>query len=138
MKTFEKQTEDIFNKLPTNIGSVEAYLSVFKTMINNLFLDQASFWFTFSSFLDQKTLKAKFMLKNYILLRKKNVTKLFWTKNHVNMEVPLNLIIITVIASIHYFRINTPFFCWPIFFKEYPSPQFKINKMVHKQWWLQS
>ena len=70
MKTFEKQTEDIFNKLPTNIGSVEA-LSVFKTMINNLFLDQASFWFTFSSFLDQKTLKAKFMLKNYILLRKK-------------------------------------------------------------------
>ena len=71
MKTFEKQTEDIFNKLPTNIGSVEAYLSVFKTMINNLFLDQASFWFTFSSFLDQKTLKAKFMLKNYILIRKK-------------------------------------------------------------------
>ena len=70
MKTFEKQTEDIFNKLPTNIRSVEA-LSVFKTMINNLFLDQASFWFEFSSFLDQKTLKATFMLKNYILLRKK-------------------------------------------------------------------
>lgn len=42
LKTFEKQTEDIFNKLPTNIRSVEA-LSVFKTMINNLFLDQASF-----------------------------------------------------------------------------------------------
>ena len=39
-KTFEKQTGDIFNKLPTNIPSVGA-LSVFKTKVKNHFLDQA-------------------------------------------------------------------------------------------------
>ena len=39
-KTFEKQTRNIFNKLPKNFRSVEA-LSVFKTKVNH-FLDQAS------------------------------------------------------------------------------------------------
>ena len=39
-KTFEKHTRDIFNKLPTNIESVEK-LSVFKTKVKNYFLDQA-------------------------------------------------------------------------------------------------
>ena len=41
-KTFEKQTEDISNKLPTNIRSVET-LSVFKTIVTSHFLDQPSF-----------------------------------------------------------------------------------------------
>ena len=39
-KTFEKQAADIFNKLPTNVRSVEP-LSVFKTKIKNHFLHQA-------------------------------------------------------------------------------------------------
>ena len=40
-KLFEKQTGNIFNKLPTNIWSVDTS-SVFKTLVNvNHFLDQA-------------------------------------------------------------------------------------------------
>ena len=38
-KTFKKETRDIFNKLPTNIPSVET-LSVFKIKVRNHFLDQ--------------------------------------------------------------------------------------------------
>ena len=39
------------------------------------------------------------MLKNCLIKKnkKKNITKFFWTKNHVNMEVPINSIIIVVI-----------------------------------------
>ena len=40
LKTFEKQTGSIFNKLLTNIQSVET-LSVFKVKVKNRLLDQA-------------------------------------------------------------------------------------------------
>ena len=40
-KTFGKQTGNIFNKLPTNIPSLETVSLVFKTKVNNHFLDQA-------------------------------------------------------------------------------------------------
>ena len=40
-KTFGKQTGNIFNKLPTNIPSLETVPLVFKTKVNNHFLDQA-------------------------------------------------------------------------------------------------
>ena len=38
------------------------------------------------------------MLKNCLIKKKYiYITKFFWTKNHVNMEVPINSIIIIVI-----------------------------------------
>ena len=58
LKTFEKQTRNISNKLPTNIRSVET-LSVFQTKVKNHFLVQAL----------ARNLKIKFMLKNCILIR---------------------------------------------------------------------
>ena len=39
LRTFKKQTRDIFNKLPTNIPSVEIF-TVFKIKVRNHFLDQ--------------------------------------------------------------------------------------------------
>ena len=33
---------------------------------------------------------------------------------------------------IHYFKINPPIFCCPLFFENYLNPQVRINKMVNK------
>ena len=80
LKSYKKQTRYIFNKLTTNIRSVEI-LSVFKTKVKNHLPDQAL------------ARKIKFMLKDYISLRlTKKYNKFFWKKNHVNMEVPINYI----------------------------------------------
>ena len=58
LKTFEKQTRNISNKLPTNIRSVES-LSLFQTNVKNHFLVQAL----------ARNVKTKFILKNCVLIR---------------------------------------------------------------------
>ena len=35
-------------------------------------------------------------------------------------------------SNIHYFKINPPIFCCPLFSKNYLNPQARINKMVNK------
>lgn len=49
----------------------------------------------------------------------------------LSMKFSTTLIQVCQCASIPYFKLNTPFFCWPISYKEYLSSQFKINKMVN-------
>ena len=58
LKTFEKQTRNISNKLPTNIRSVES-LSLFQTNVKNHFLVQPL----------ARNVKTKFILKNCVLIR---------------------------------------------------------------------
>ena len=37
-----------------------------------------------------------------------------------------------MVSNIHYFKINPPIFCCPLFSKNYLNPQARINEMVNK------